>query len=101
MNQGKLAGKNMAGANESYTYMPYFFSDLFELGYEAVGEIDSRLETFVDWQEENKKGVIYYLRKNKVKGVLLCNLWDKVESARELIKNGNPIVPESLRGAIN
>jgi 3-phenylpropionate/trans-cinnamate dioxygenase ferredoxin reductase component len=100
LSQGKLAGKNMAGAHEPYTYMPYFFSDLFELGYEAVGEIDSRLETFVDWQEENKKGAIYYLRKNKVKGVLLCNIWDKVESAREMIKVGTSVVPESLRGAI-
>ena len=43
--QGKWAGRNMAGAAEPYTYMPYFFSDLFEFGYEAVGDVDSRLNT--------------------------------------------------------
>lgn len=101
LNQGRLAGKNMTGARENYSYMPYFFSDLFDLGYEAVGEIDSRLETFVDWQEENKKGVVYYLKENKVKGVLLCNIWEKVDKARELIKRGNPVIQESLRGAIS
>jgi 3-phenylpropionate/trans-cinnamate dioxygenase ferredoxin reductase component len=101
MNQGKTAGKNMAGAQEPYTYMPYFFSDLFELGYEAVGQIDSRLETVSDWQEEFTKGTVYYLRDNKVKGVLLCNIWDKVEKAREMIKEETPLVPNSLHGVIS
>lgn len=100
LNQGRLAGRNMAGAHEPYTYVPYFFSDLFDLGYEAVGQIDSRLETFADWQIENKKGVVYYLKDNKVAGVLLCNVWDKVDLARELIKRDSLIERESLRGAI-
>jgi hypothetical protein len=58
---GKLAGRNMAGAEESYTHTPMFYSDLFELGYEAVGETSNKLETVIDWQEPFKKGVIYYL----------------------------------------
>ena len=29
---------------ESYTHVPMFYSDLFELGYEAVGELNSELE---------------------------------------------------------
>jgi len=53
LNQGKQAGRNMAGAHKPYDYMPYFFSDLFEFGYEAVGEVDAQLETFADWQKEN------------------------------------------------
>ena len=61
VSEGKQAGRNMAGAGEPFTYVPFFFSDLFEFGYEAVGDIDSRLTTFADWQEENKTGVIYYL----------------------------------------
>jgi len=46
LSQGKLAGRNMAGAHEAFTYQPYFFSDLFEFGYEATGEVDTSLETF-------------------------------------------------------
>src|SRR5262249_51386159 len=34
---GRAIGANMAGANEPYTHQPFFYSDLFELGYEAVG----------------------------------------------------------------
>jgi 3-phenylpropionate/trans-cinnamate dioxygenase ferredoxin reductase subunit len=91
LNQGKQAGKNMAGANEHYSYMPYFFSDLFDFGYEAVGEIDSRLTTRPVWQEKNVKGIVYYLKEDKIRGVLLCNVWDKVEAARIAIKNNEPV----------
>jgi len=59
--QGKAAGRNMAGAGELYEYMPYFFSDLFDFGYEAVGDVSSSLETYADWQQENETGVVYYL----------------------------------------
>ncbi len=100
LNQGKCAGRNMAGAHEPFTYQPYFFSDLFEFGYEATGEVDSRLETFADWQKENETGVIYYLRDGKVRGVMMCNVWDKVEEARKLVRNGEEAAPERLRGLI-
>lgn len=100
LNQGKQAGRNMAGAQEPFSYMPYFFSDLFEFGYEAVGEVNSDLETFADWQKENDTGVIYYLKDGKVRGAMMCNVWDKVEAARELIRRGQHSSSESLRGAI-
>src|SRR6516162_2696858 len=41
---GRLAGQAMAGRAVTYDHLPSFYSDLFELGYEAVGEVDSRLE---------------------------------------------------------
>ncbi len=100
LNQGLWAGRNMAGAKEPYDYMPYFFSDLFEFGYEAVGEVDSRLETIADWRKENDTGVVYYLKDNRVRGVMMCNVWEKVEAARELIRKGERVTPERLRGVI-
>jgi NAD(P)H-nitrite reductase large subunit len=100
LSQGKWAGRNMAGAQEPFTYQPYFFSDLFEFGYEATGEVDSRLETFADWQKENDTGVIYYLRDGRVRGVMMCNVWDKVEIARELIRKGEKMTSDKLRGLI-
>ena len=100
LNQGKQAGLNMAGARKPYDYMPYFFSDLFDFGYEAVGEVDAQLEIVTDWQKENDTGVIYYLRDGKVRGAMMCNVWDKVETARELIRKGEKVAKESLRGRI-
>lgn len=98
--QGRLAGKNMAGAHEPYTHLPYFFSDLFEFGYEAVGDVNSSYEIFEDWVTENKKGVMYYLKNQRCVGVLLLNVWDKCDAAREIIKAGKRQPAMALRGAI-
>jgi NADPH-dependent 2,4-dienoyl-CoA reductase/sulfur reductase-like enzyme len=98
---GACAGRNMAGSEEAYDYLPYFYSDLFDLGYEAVGDLDiSRCETYADWREPFKEGVIYYLREGRVRGVLLWNVWDKVPAARELIGEPGPFQPEELRARL-
>ncbi|WP_347258188.1 FAD/NAD(P)-binding oxidoreductase [Methylocaldum sp.] len=97
---GKHAGRNMAGETVPYHHLPFFYSDLFELGYEAVGETDSRLETVADWSEPNRKGVVYYLRDGRVRGVLLWNVWERVDLARELIAEPGPIDPRSLKGRL-
>ncbi len=83
--QGKHAGANMAGANKPFDYLPYFYSDLFDLGFEAVGQLDSRMKTFADWKEKFREGVVYYLDNDRVKGVLLWNVWEKIDAARRLI----------------
>ncbi|NJD58186.1 MAG: NAD(P)/FAD-dependent oxidoreductase, partial [Anaerolineae bacterium] len=97
---GKQVGRNMVGAAEPYHHLSFFYSDLFELGYEAVGELDSRFETFVDWKEENKKGVVYYHDHGWVRGVLLWNVWDSIPKARDLIAEPGPFTTASLRGRI-
>ena len=98
---GKQAGRNMAGANEPYTHLPYFYSDLFELGYEAVGELDASMEVVADWQEPYHKGVLYYLADQRVRGVLLWNVWDRVDTARVLISEKGPFKPGDLKGRIS
>jgi len=101
LKMGQTAGRNMAGANEGYTHVPMFYSDLFDLGYEAVGELNSGLETVVDWQEPFKKGTIYYLGQGRVRGVLLWNVWEKVDAARELLREKGPFTAEHLKGRIS
>ena len=68
---GELAGRSMAGEPVSYDHLPFFYSDLFELGYETVGEVDSRLETVADWKETCREGVVYYMRGGRVRGALV------------------------------
>jgi 3-phenylpropionate/trans-cinnamate dioxygenase ferredoxin reductase component len=94
---GKIAGRNMAGRRERYDHLPFFYSDLFDLGYEAVGELDSRLETVVDWKSENREGIVYYLRDGRVRGVLLWNVWGQVDAARKLIADRRRFQPTELK----
>jgi NADPH-dependent 2,4-dienoyl-CoA reductase/sulfur reductase-like enzyme len=85
---GRAVGANMAGANAPYEHLPFFYSDLFDLGYEAVGLVDSRLEAVENWQEPYRKGVVTYVEDGRPRGVLLWNVWDKLDDARDLIRAG-------------
>ena len=93
---GRIAGHNMAGRSEPYRHLPFFYSDLFDLGYEAVGEIDSRMEVVEDWLQKFHKGVIYYLADNRVRGVLLWNVWGLLDAARDLIASRREQQPREL-----
>jgi NADPH-dependent 2,4-dienoyl-CoA reductase/sulfur reductase-like enzyme len=97
---GRQAGRNMAGAAEAYNYLPFFYSDMFDLGYEAIGLIDSRLEIVADWSEPYRKGVVYYLDGGRVRGVLLWNVWKQVTAARRLLAEPGPFAPQALIGRL-
>ena len=98
---GKFAGHNMAGVATAYEHLPFFYSDLFDLGYEAVGEVDSSLDIVSDWKEPFRKGVVYYLKDQRVRGVLLWNVSHKVDAARALIAEPGPFRPEDLKGRLD
>ena len=86
----------MAGANEPYDHLPFFYSDLFDLGYEAVGELDPRCETFAEWKEPNREGVVYYLdTERRPQGVLYWNIFGRVDEGRELIRAHQPMSEHS------
>ncbi|HEU5100184.1 MAG TPA: FAD-dependent oxidoreductase [Roseiflexaceae bacterium] len=97
---GKQAGRNMAGDHTPYDHLPFFYSDLFDLGYEAVGELDTRLEIVADWKEPFRKGIQYYLRHGRVRGVLLWNVWEQVDAARRLIAEPGPFQSSDLIGRL-
>jgi 3-phenylpropionate/trans-cinnamate dioxygenase ferredoxin reductase component len=97
---GEHAGRNMAGSSEPYRYLPYFYSDLFELGYEAVGRLSSTLEIVEDWKEDFHEGVVYYLEHARVVGVLLWNTWGQLENARALIGEPGPFSAATLKGKL-
>ncbi|EIL89281.1 FAD-dependent pyridine nucleotide-disulfide oxidoreductase [Rhodanobacter fulvus Jip2] len=97
---GRHAGRAMAGVAEDYVTQPFFYSDLFDLGYEAVGLLDTRLQVVEDWREPNREGVIYYLDGGRVRGVLLWNVWDQVDAARALLAEPGPFDAASLRGRL-
>jgi NADPH-dependent 2,4-dienoyl-CoA reductase/sulfur reductase-like enzyme len=100
LSHGKSVGANMAGANEPYDHQPFFYSDLFDLGYEAVGLTDSRLETVAEWAEPNRKGVLAYLEDGLPVGFLLWDVWGKVDAATELIRARQPLGDGALAGLL-
>ncbi|GAA2754175.1 NAD(P)/FAD-dependent oxidoreductase [Amnibacterium kyonggiense] len=82
--QGRAVGRAMVGDETPFTYTPYFYSMVFGHRYEAVGTLDSSLETVAAWAEPGEKGTVYYLDGEVVQGVLLWgNSSDAEPDARD------------------
>ena len=54
LSTGAHAARCMAGEDAPYTELPFFYSDLFDLGYEAVGVLDARMQTVEQWVTRNE-----------------------------------------------
>jgi NADPH-dependent 2,4-dienoyl-CoA reductase/sulfur reductase-like enzyme len=93
---GRHAGRAMAGEPAPYEHLPFFYSDMFDLGYEAVGEIDARLEVVAEWEEPFRTGVLTYRDDGRVRGALHWNVWDRLDAARALIADPDAIASKEL-----
>jgi NADPH-dependent 2,4-dienoyl-CoA reductase/sulfur reductase-like enzyme len=101
LSTGRVAGENMAGGVERYETLPFFYSDLFDLGYEAVGRLDPRLTTVASWRTQFREGFVAYLDPEaRVRGVLLWGMFGHVDAARALIGRPAPARREELSAAL-
>jgi NADPH-dependent 2,4-dienoyl-CoA reductase/sulfur reductase-like enzyme len=98
---GREAGRAMAGAPVTWSELPSWGSSFFGACYEAVGKLDARMETVAAWQRPYQEGAIYYLERDRVKGVLLWGLHGQLEAARELIRRQRPVAGDELRHALS
>jgi 3-phenylpropionate/trans-cinnamate dioxygenase ferredoxin reductase component len=97
---GHHAGRAMTGVDDPYDVQPFVYSDLFDLGYEAVGLLDAKLDIVEDWTQPFREGVVYYLDDGYLRGVLLWNVWGQVDAARELVLEKRRHDADSLRGRL-
>jgi len=88
---GRTVGANMAGANEPYSHLPLKWFRVGDLQFEGVGELWARLATEIVWIEPGREGVVYYLRDDVIRGVLLINVPERIEWARGLVRGAHPM----------
>lgn len=93
---GELVGKNMAGANLAYEHTPYFYSMIFDISWQAVGSINPELQQVFDKRDNGT--IVYFLKDNKLAGVLVWNVVVDLDDVRDLI--ANPPANEQLVGSI-
>jgi 3-phenylpropionate/trans-cinnamate dioxygenase ferredoxin reductase subunit len=74
--QGKQAGRNMAGAAEPYTHQSVFFSDLFDVTVNVLGDTDrpDRVAIVGAADVTAPHFTAYYIRARKLAGAVLVNL---------------------------
>lgn len=68
--QGRRAGRNMAGEEQAYTALPYFFSDLFDLSFEVWGNLSSWDDTVIRGSLGEGSFALYYFDEGQLVGVL-------------------------------
>ena len=89
MQQGRVAGENMAGAGRDYDVVPYFFSDLADwASLEYVGPA-------YEWDEEIWRGdrdqgefLVWYVAGGKVAGALSVERSEDLGEARRMLAEG-------------
>ena len=83
---GRVVGANMAGAQKPYDELPLKWLRIGELVFEGVGELWARLTTEILWVEPGREGVVFYLRDDVIRGVLMIGMRDRLEWARSLVR---------------
>jgi 3-phenylpropionate/trans-cinnamate dioxygenase ferredoxin reductase subunit len=98
LNQGLIAGRNLAGATQRYDRVPYFFSDQFDLSLSYFGHVREWDQLVVrgDQNVKEPRFVAWYLRQGVPRAALIVNDPDAEDMVREVIRRDEPVEPEQL-----
>jgi len=96
--QGKHAGLNMAGADQPFDHVPYFYSDLFDLDLQAWGDLYDWDRTIVRGSHKNNLAY-FYLKGDRLKAVLVVDPTKEQAAAAEKLAAAMPPVKDETRYA--
>ena len=89
--QGLHAGRNMAGEDEPYTTLPYFFSDLFDLSFEVWGDLSDWERTVTRGELEERSFTFFYFAGDaKLSGVLTMGRPDEEREPMQQLVRARP-----------
>lgn len=69
--QGRLAALNMLGRHEAYNHVSYFFSEIFELYYDFLGDMTDHEEILYRGSFAQESVAALYLKQNVLQAVFL------------------------------
>ncbi|HEX8995310.1 MAG TPA: FAD-dependent oxidoreductase [Ktedonobacterales bacterium] len=85
---GQTAGANLAGADEHYQHVPYFFSDQFDLSINMLGYPSPDAEVVIRGDVAQDAFTAIYIRDGAIRAVLMVNDDALMDTWRELIESG-------------
>ncbi|ALX66366.1 NAD(P)/FAD-dependent oxidoreductase [Microbacterium sp. XT11] len=88
--QGEVVARNLLGAEEPYTRLPYFFTDQYDLGMEYFGSVGPGGYDRVDIEGNTDAAHggafrAYWVADGRVVAAMHANDWDASESVRDSI----------------
>jgi 3-phenylpropionate/trans-cinnamate dioxygenase ferredoxin reductase subunit len=90
LNQPATAATAMLGRDATYSRLPYFYSDQYDLGMEYVGHVepDGYDQVVVRGDLGGREFIAFWLTGNRVLAGMNVNIWDVTEPIKALISSG-------------
>ena len=98
LNQPATAAAALLGNDATYTALPYFFSDQYDLGMEYVGHApkDSYEEVIVRGDLAKRDFVAFWLNEGHIIAAMTVNVWDVVDQIKPLIAASKQVNTDKL-----
>ena len=103
LNEGPAAARSMLGERVSFSNIPYFYTDQFDLGMELSGypSLMSEAELLVRGDVDSREFIAFWVdragRDSRVVGGMNVNIWDVNEQVQALIRSGAAVDLAALR----
>jgi NADPH-dependent 2,4-dienoyl-CoA reductase/sulfur reductase-like enzyme/predicted acylesterase/phospholipase RssA len=96
--QGRIAAWNMLGDRQSWRTVSYFFSDVFDLTFNVVGDTEDASERIVRGSPQGEAFAVLYLAANRLRGAFLLNQsYVEAKAAGALIMSRSNLGPAKGR----
>ena len=99
LNQGKAAGRSMAGAGEPYVRVPYFYTDQYGLSMEYHGHTGREGHDQVVFRGTpvgEGEWLAFWLREGRVRAAMNVNVWDQSDALKKLAREQAEVDPDAL-----
>jgi 3-phenylpropionate/trans-cinnamate dioxygenase ferredoxin reductase subunit len=98
LKQPATAAAAMLGHEASYTELPYFYSDQYDLGMEFVGLVEPGGYSDVVFRGDllGREFIAFWLSEGRVIAGMNVNVWDVTDAIKDLIRSRRPIDPVRL-----
>ncbi|TDD04919.1 NAD(P)/FAD-dependent oxidoreductase [Saccharopolyspora terrae] len=98
LNQPAVAASSMLGGDTTYSELPYFFTDQYDLGMEYLGFVEPGEydEVLFRGDVEAREFIAFWLSEGRVLAGMNVNIWDVTEQIKTLITSGTTIDRQAL-----
>jgi 3-phenylpropionate/trans-cinnamate dioxygenase ferredoxin reductase subunit len=90
LNGGPVAARSMLGQDAEQDFLPYFFTDQYDLGMEYAGWVaaDAKPELVVRGDLDGREFIAFWTVDGKVLAGMNVNVWDVSDQIQDLIRAG-------------
>jgi 3-phenylpropionate/trans-cinnamate dioxygenase ferredoxin reductase component len=98
LNQPQAAARAMLGQDTAYDFVPYFYTDQYDLGMEYAGYVEpGRYDQVVFRGDvQGREFVAFWLGGGRVLAGMNVNVWDVNETIQAIVRGGRAVDPARL-----